>query len=665
MTTVTTIPFSRLVATDAINARAATKDGLDELAASIAAKGLIQPLAVRPADGDKYEVIDGRRRHQAIAKLVKAKSWKKDAAIPVLVRNEDDGEALETSLMANTVRLPMHAVDQFAVFARLSEQGKTDTDIAARFGITERVVRQQKALGKLAPPIRDAWRKGKIDAKTAQAFCIHPDHAVQVAAFDRLKKQGTFGLTDHGVRRELASDRPAKREVPDSLLERYLAAGGTLAEDLFEDQVYLEDGALLKAVRDRYVAEQADAARAKLAGPYEQGGGWAWVALDGDLPHGWKWEWDKLRPDWPGFSAEDEAKVDALVERIEAADEAGDEAEYDRLHAERDALEDASKMAVFTPEIRARSGCVLSFYTDGSLAVVYGIVRPSADGTVDIESAIDAADDVAAKPRLRHDEDAGTPFDDDEPAGCGQPESADDEGDGFEISQALAQSLSEARTIAAAAALRTNPDLAMRVITAALTASLMSPANVVNQGHHTVRTRGGRPFPERLAAVLALDQGAAEEEFAAAVASTLDLTEGTWRFKSRDTGLDNLVTALPAVGFIDAAREAFNAADYFSRASKAVALAALDEMREAGAADGLAPEDVLAGMKKAELAAAAATHAKACGWLPPELRNDAYALNGAGAERAPEAPIKTLTGKVAASEQTSCGTRDFGTTEAA
>ena len=85
--TVTTVPFSKLVATDAINARGKTKQGLDELAAAIAAKGLIQPLAVRPGDkADSYEVIDGRRRYQAIAKLVKDKLWKKTDPVPVIVR---------------------------------------------------------------------------------------------------------------------------------------------------------------------------------------------------------------------------------------------------------------------------------------------------------------------------------------------------------------------------------------------------------------------------------------------------------------------------------------------------------------------------------------------------------------------------------------------------
>ena len=49
---------------------------------------------------------------------------------------------------------------------------------------------------------------------------------------------------------------------------------------------------------------------------------------------------------------------------------------------------------------------------------------------------------------------------------------------------------------------------------------------------------------------------------------------------------------------------------------------------------GLAPEDILAGMKKKELAAAAAGAAKACGWLPPELRHPAYAIGAATTEAA-------------------------------
>lgn len=644
MTEVTTVPYARLVAADEINARPSGKDGLDELAASIAAKGLIQPLCVRPADGNRFEVIDGGRRYRAIGRLVKAKTWKRDTAIPVIVRNEDDAEALETSLMANTVRLPMHPVDQHMVFARLAATGKSDADIAARFGITERTVRQQQALGKLAPDVLDAWRKGKIDAKVAQAFCVHPDQAVQAAAWQRLKKRGG-AVSDYDVRRELAGDRPAKHGVPDDLLELYLAAGGTVVDDLFGDEAYLEDGALLTTIRARRMAEQSEAARTRLLGQ-----GWAWVALETDLPHGWKWEWEKLRPDWPGLSAEDEARVEALAEKIVAAEDADDETIAGRLYAELAAIEEASRMAIFTPEMRARSGCVLSFYTNGEMSIAHGVVRPSADGTIDIETAIDAARDHSDG-GIDRDEDADAgDHDKGDAGGCGAPAvDGDTDGDGFAISQALAQTVSEALTIAAARTLSGDPDLAMRVIAAALTCRYDAPAVVRSEGHHLVRKPGERLFAERLAELLSTPIDGftgpygVRDALARAVAGTLDLTFTRWRYKSRDDGVGALVAALPPEAFLAMAREAFVVDDYFTRASKSVALAAIDEMREAGCAAGMAPEDTLATMRKADLAAAAARAAQACGWLPPELRNAVYA---------PIAPDVPLTGPMAAAEQT-------------
>jgi hypothetical protein len=73
-------------------------------------------------------------------------------------------------------------------------------------------------------------------------------------------------------------------------------------------------------------------------------------------------------------------------------------------------------------------------------------------------------------------------------------------------------------------------------------------------------------------------------------------------------------------------RRQFVAADYFKRSTMAVSLAAIEEMREAGHGGGLAPEDVLADMKKPALAQAAAEAATACGWLPVPLRHPAYTL---------------------------------------
>lgn len=236
MTIVSTVPFNKIKALDEINARPKGRDGIDELAASIKARGVIQPLAVRPNDQDHYEVIDGRRRFMAIGRLVKAGDWEKTAMVPVLIRHEDDAEALETSLIANTVRLPMHPVDQHDVFARLVDQGREPAQIAADFGVTEKTVRQQLALGKLAPEVRKAWKAGKIDAPSAQAFTT-ADPTQQAAILKRLSSV-YHGVTADAVRRELRTDRPAVKDVEPAVLALYLAAGGTVADDLFSDARY-------------------------------------------------------------------------------------------------------------------------------------------------------------------------------------------------------------------------------------------------------------------------------------------------------------------------------------------------------------------------------------------------------------------------------------------
>lgn len=651
MTTITTVPFSKLVATDEINARAATKDGIDELAASIAQRGLIQPLAVRPVrgcgsaseaqskDGGKYEVIDGRRRHAALAKLVKAKTLKKDHDVPVLVRNEDDAEALETSLVANTVRLPMHPVDQFAVFARLSEQGKTDADIAARFGITERVVRQQKALGNLAPPIRDAWRKGTIEAAAAKAFTLHPSLEVQAAAYEKLRKTwGRSPIPEHAVRGELVGRRVAAHTINDAVMQRYVAAGGTVSEDLFSEESYCDDAALVETVtRDWAEAECADLKQRFLAG------GWSWVARERELQ-------DRGSATW---------RLDTIDTEEGATEERGYRVDND----ERDEIE-----ARFSAEEKARSGVVIYLYTNGQIEFQFGVLLP--DDQTDIEDAIDAAG--ASKMEACPDCGGVDSGDCDTCGGEGEIAAEDDlpsvseviggEDDGeagdapFAITGALTERVTTALTHSAAAALATAPMTALRVMLAGLTvASYSTPAKiaVTRFGARGVGAAAERDFDGELARAMRITDEAVIADLAGLVAQSLNLVRHQHYHDRKRAGAAHsqdiaaLLAVLPAATFNDEARRAFDAADYFKSATKATALAAIEEIREAGAAIGLAPEDVLADMRKADLAKAAADAALACGWLPPELRNGAYALT------TPEAGAQRLTGKQAAAEQSS------------
>src|SRR6185437_2441118 len=114
---------------------------IEELAASIAAHGLLQNLTVRPTDKDKYEVVAGERRLTALKLLAKRKQMAKDALVAC---NVMEGENItEISLAENVGQEPMHPADQYEAFAELHRQEMSIEDIAARFGVSPNIVTQR------------------------------------------------------------------------------------------------------------------------------------------------------------------------------------------------------------------------------------------------------------------------------------------------------------------------------------------------------------------------------------------------------------------------------------------------------------------------------------------------------------------------------------------
>lgn len=602
--TTTTVPFSRLAAIDGINARTKSKEGIDELAASIAAKGLIQPLCVRiaPASGGggtratkggrggpMYEVIDGRRRYMALAQLVKNGTIEKSHEVPVLLRDESDAEALETSLMANTVRLPMHPVDQHEAFARLVEQGIGEDEIAARFGISARTVRQQLALGRLAPVIREAWRKGKIAADVAREFTLHPDHDVQASAFERLRKQyGSFST--YQVRRELLGERRPILQCPELAfvgVDAYLAAGGTLTESLFDDERYVDDVPLVeKLARDKLKAECRRL----------EAEGWSWAAPADELPRLWLNGWRQWR---------------------NVKDGPGEDDLYDP--------EGGYDPAEWSAEDRGRSGCVVELMNDGTLEITAGMIRPETSKSEPEDDEEDGEEeDGEFEPA------GGSSSDDIGDADDSAAEVSDNGRDPFWISGALKEAITTAQTEAVAQLVRDDFELALRIALAAMMSREWSSPSKISVRGQAPNAPDKMEFERAWPRVAAMTYGDAMRAFADVVAGAMSLVEQL-NAASPGKGSRALVDTLDGAKYLRWMREAFNAADYFRRSTKDTALAAVEEMREAGAGDGLAPEDMLAGMKKADLAAAAAEQANRCGWLPPELRHPAYALTPARA----------------------------------
>ncbi|HET6184611.1 MAG TPA: ParB/Srx family N-terminal domain-containing protein [Acetobacteraceae bacterium] len=155
---------------------------IEALAASIAAKGMLQNLVVGPerdADGKPtgaYYVTIGEGRRLAQLLRVKRKQIKKTEPIRCVLDTENDPQ--EISLDENVTREAMHPADQFERFRELAERkGWGAEEIAARFGVTPHVVRQRLRLGAVSPRLMQVYRDDGLALDQLMAFAITEDHA--------------------------------------------------------------------------------------------------------------------------------------------------------------------------------------------------------------------------------------------------------------------------------------------------------------------------------------------------------------------------------------------------------------------------------------------------------------------------------------------------------
>ena len=156
--------------------RTFAEDALQELASSIAEKGIIQPLIVRqsPADSDIFEIVAGERRWRAaqIAKLHE---------IPVLLRDYDDTEVLEIAIIENIQRADLNPVDEAAGYKQLMDRfGHTQDKLSAALGKSRSHIANLLRLLNLPKEVQTYLVSGQLTAGHARALVGH-DYAVSLA----------------------------------------------------------------------------------------------------------------------------------------------------------------------------------------------------------------------------------------------------------------------------------------------------------------------------------------------------------------------------------------------------------------------------------------------------------------------------------------------------
>ena len=144
---------------------------LDELAASIKERGIIQPIAVRPVRGttDTYEIIAGERRWQAAQRAGLHE-------VPVVVLDVSDVEALELAIIENVQREDLNPLEEAAGYQSLIDEFKyQQDDVAKTVGKSRSHVANMLRLLRLPEFVKAAIRSGQFSAGHARALIGHAE----------------------------------------------------------------------------------------------------------------------------------------------------------------------------------------------------------------------------------------------------------------------------------------------------------------------------------------------------------------------------------------------------------------------------------------------------------------------------------------------------------
>jgi ParB family chromosome partitioning protein len=175
---------------------------LDDLANSIRVKGLLQPIVVRPRADGEYEIVAGERRWRASQRAGIHE-------VPVLIRELNDGEALEIALIENIQRSDLNPLEEARAYGLLLEQfSYTQQQLADSVGKSRSHIANTLRLLTLPDTVRSLIEDGKLTAGHARTL-VAADSPAELA--DQIIKLGlSVREAENLVRDASPSSRPRK-----------------------------------------------------------------------------------------------------------------------------------------------------------------------------------------------------------------------------------------------------------------------------------------------------------------------------------------------------------------------------------------------------------------------------------------------------------------------
>ncbi|MGH9283479.1 MAG: ParB/RepB/Spo0J family partition protein, partial [Acidimicrobiales bacterium] len=215
------VPVSRIVPNSFQPRRHFDEESLASLSDSIRELGVLQPVLVRPAEDELYELVAGERRWRA-AKRAGLQS------IPALVRQVGDDASLEQALVENVHRQDLNPLEEAAAYRQLLEDfNLTHEELATRVGKSRAAITNTLRLFQLPPTIQRLVAEGQLAEGHARALLGTPDRAFQESLARRAVSEGlSVRAVEDAVRaRNQLGEAggpaagPARRLRPPGLLE--------------------------------------------------------------------------------------------------------------------------------------------------------------------------------------------------------------------------------------------------------------------------------------------------------------------------------------------------------------------------------------------------------------------------------------------------------------
>jgi ParB family transcriptional regulator, chromosome partitioning protein len=184
------------------------EESQDELKTSVKEFGLLQPVVVRPVEGDAYELVMGERRWRAVRDLGMA-------TIPAIVRDTADDAMLRDALLENLHRVQLNPLEEAAAYRQLLDEfGTTHEELAQRIGRSRSQVTNTIRLLNLPVPVQRRVAAGVLSAGHARALLALDDPEAQDALASRIVAEGLSVRAVEELVALAGHEKPAATRAP-------------------------------------------------------------------------------------------------------------------------------------------------------------------------------------------------------------------------------------------------------------------------------------------------------------------------------------------------------------------------------------------------------------------------------------------------------------------